>query len=769
MKERLNIALIVGDIRDMYSNSITKGAMRAARETGNNILIVPGRYFQAKKELLYEEYEYQYQTLFSYFTENNIDVVIACTSTVGIVSGSMSRNSLQKFLDRMNGIPVITVSGDSKDIPNICYDNKSGIKEGMNVMIQKQMCTKIAMVAGPKENLDSMERVEAYKESLEEHGMSIDERLIIHCDFTEKCMFDVINLFKSIKGIDGVVFANDRMAIGGYEAMRELDLQVGVDVSFMGFDNLEKDINLDPPLASVVADAETIGYEALKMAVDYIKYDDRENRVIPTHFVMRDSVLRSGNTIEQINHFQYKITPNTDFDTFAKQTFIYIYNPTVNNANKDKIYRAYLFFILEVEKLYRNEKFGRELLTSMAQSFNKLFEADERFEIDIGKFTILMEEIKEAIYENTTSKTKKNIIVNISAYVYRRLASILSLRESDEDYQLKKIQHEIYRISADMIGFDGVSEKNYASIISNFNKIGIDHTFLYLFKEPIKHGIDDTFIPGEFLYLKAMQIGGVVSSPSDREQMIPISELFDYSFSKMKNPGHLVMLNLYVRDMIYGVLVCDIPYRVFSYYESLIYQVSCAIRILHLLMFTQETSNQLKESLDLITKNNIKLDTLAKQDELTGIYNRRGFFIEADNILENKEDKKRYVVVGFADTDNLKTVNDTYGHDEGDLIITESSKILSEALDSRGVIARLGGDEFAFLFLSDDKEADKVFFKDFEKKVEEYNSKVDKPYTLSISLGMNVYEYSENIDLKELLESADKEMYHIKKKRRNRQ
>ena len=506
---------------------------------------------------------------------------------------------------------------------------------------------------------------------------------------------------------------------------------------------------------AVVADAENIVYEALNMAIYYVRYNDNENRVIPTKFVMRDSILRGGNTLDEINYFQYKIRPDTDFDTFAKQTFLYIYNPKVNNANKDKIYRAYLFFILEVEKLYRNEKFGKELLTSMAQSFNKLFEVDERFEIDIGKFTILMESIKEAIYENTTSKTKKNLIVVISAYVYRRLASILSLRESDDDYHLKKIQHEIYRISADMIVFDEVNEKNYASIISNFNKIGIDHTFLYLFKEPIKHNYDDIFVPGEFLYLKAMQIDGVVSSPSDREQMIPISELFEYSFSKMKDPGHLVMLNLYVRDMIYGVLICDIPYRVFSYYESLIYQVSCAIRILHLLMYTQE--------------NNIKLDNLAKKDELTGIYNRRGFFSESDSLLANEEEKKKYVVVGFADTDNLKTINDTYGHDEGDLIITESSRILTDTLDSRGVIARLGGDEFAFMFFSDRDDEDKVFFKDFEKRVQDYNEKVDKPYTLSISLGMNVYEYSENIDLKELLDSADKEMYHIKKKRRNRQ
>ena len=108
-------------------------------------------------------------------------------------------------------------------------------------MITKQKCSKIAMVAGPKENLDSIERVEAYKEALIEHGRPVEDRLIIHCDFTEKCMFDVINLFKSVRGIDGVVFANDRMAIGGYEAMKEIGLVVGRDVSFMGFDNIEQD------------------------------------------------------------------------------------------------------------------------------------------------------------------------------------------------------------------------------------------------------------------------------------------------------------------------------------------------------------------------------------------------------------------------------------------------------------------------------------------------------------------------------------------------
>ncbi|MBQ3955400.1 MAG: GGDEF domain-containing protein, partial [Clostridia bacterium] len=256
-------------------------------------------------------------------------------------------------------------------------------------------------------------------------------------------------------------------------------------------------------------------------------------------------------------------------------------------------------------------------------------------------------------------------------------------------------------------------------------------------------------------------------SPSDREQMIPVSEMFEYAFSKMDQSGHLVMLNLYVRDMVYGVLVCDIPYNIFSYYESLIYQVSCAIRILHLLMYTQETGNQLKESLEIITKNNLRLDTLAKQDELTGIYNRRGFYIEAENLRKEEAENHKYIIVGFADTDNLKMINDTYGHDEGDNIIIGSANVLSDTLGNRGVIARMGGDEFAFVFMSNNRDEEKEFYDSFEDNINKYNEESEKEYRLSISLGMYVYEYNEDIDLKELLESADQEMYHIKKKRRN--
>ena len=77
------------------------------------------------------------------------------------MSDSTGRNSLDKFRKRLQNIPMIAISGDSPDIPNIRYDNKNGITRGVYHMVRNQRCRKIAMVGGPEDNPDTRERVEA--------------------------------------------------------------------------------------------------------------------------------------------------------------------------------------------------------------------------------------------------------------------------------------------------------------------------------------------------------------------------------------------------------------------------------------------------------------------------------------------------------------------------------------------------------------------------------------------------------------------------------
>ncbi len=160
----------------------------------------------------------------------------------------------------------------------------------------------------------------------------------------------------------------------------------------------------------------------------------------------------------------------------------------------------------------------------------------------------------------------------------------------------------------------------------------------------------------------------------------------------------------------------------------------------------------------------VELKTLSMTDELTGLYNRRGFIHEAKKKLEEaqKENKKLYLY--FIDMDGLKSINDTLGHEFGDMAIRDFSKILKQSFRLSDVIARLGGDEFAVIMV-DEHVTPEMVTKRLQKKINEYNELNSmNVYKLSISLGIESLDPENPITIEEMLRIADEKMYHQKKR-----
>ncbi len=583
-----NIALLLGDIRDVYSNEVVKGAMQAAKENGSNLLIVPGRYFQAGEEYLLGEHEYQYQTLFTYFTKNNVDMVILCAGSVGYVSDCDGRNSLDLFRKRIGNIPLITISGDAPGVPNVRYDNFSGIHKGITYMLKNQHCKKIAMVGGEKENPDTKERVYAYKNAIVSLGGTVDEELIVYGDFTERSEPLIYDFLKAHPDVDGVVFANDGMAIAGYRSAKKLGRVVGKDIAFLGFDNIEQDNYMDPPLASVDADAYGLGYAAVMESLHYLHTRRAADHIIPSRFVIRSSIILHGEQELVKQSLGYGIDKYTNFDDLAKSSFDYFYDARNGDLDRDELFEYFGKFMSDLSAVIFAEDITTEQVEELRLSYKRLFEEDENGSINIGKFMYFLEVMEQAMLDHSQNETKQKHIVRISSFAYKYLSYVISLRESNTANRLNNARHEINRISADLIGLQNVSDKTYASVLSKFGRFGVKHCFLYLYDKPIRHEISDEFIPDEALYLKAALNDGELYSPSKEEQKIPISDIFSFAFSESGEFGYLIMLNLFIRDMIYGVILCDIPYEIFDYHESINSQMNSAIGVISLLQEAEE-------------------------------------------------------------------------------------------------------------------------------------------------------------------------------------
>jgi len=233
------------------------------------------------------------------------------------------------------------------------------------------------------------------------------------------------------------------------------------------------------------------------------------------------------------------------------------------------------------------------------------------------------------------------------------------------------------------------------------------------------------------------------------------------------NPGHYIFYPVFSADKQYGYIICKMKG---SNYASVNVYLRIIINSLAQAYIYSKAVRE-KENLSMenqrLLNNNSDLNLKSKMDELTKIFNRRGLLQYGQQLINFSLEMETSGLVIFADMDGLKTINDTYGHKVGDVSIETEAKVLKESFRKSDIIGRLSGDEFAVIApgLTLD------IFKKCRQKVKDLNNKFSKEaglqFDLSISLGAVEFS-SENSNLLELLQQADKKLYEEKKKKHSK-
>jgi len=161
-----------------------------------------------------------------------------------------------------------------------------------------------------------------------------------------------------------------------------------------------------------------------------------------------------------------------------------------------------------------------------------------------------------------------------------------------------------------------------------------------------------------------------------------------------------------------------------------------------------------------------KLHAMSLTDDLTGLYNRRGFFTLAQQQMKVAERTKKNMLLFFADLDKMKHINDTLGHQEGDNALIEIATILREAFRESDIMGRMGGDEFACLAIDTSDETREVLIKRLHNTLDNYN-RPEKNYQLSLSIGIAHYNPETPSTLDELMAEADTLMYEEKRNKQH--
>jgi diguanylate cyclase (GGDEF)-like protein/PAS domain S-box-containing protein len=161
---------------------------------------------------------------------------------------------------------------------------------------------------------------------------------------------------------------------------------------------------------------------------------------------------------------------------------------------------------------------------------------------------------------------------------------------------------------------------------------------------------------------------------------------------------------------------------------------------------------------------NAELENLSLVDDLTGLYNRKGFLALAHHRVKMAQRAGEPFFVAFVDLDDLKQINDKFGHQAGNCALVDAANVLKQSFRDSDILARLGGDEFAvFIAEADDQKITRRILHNLAA----HNDSARSQYCLSFSMGIVPGVSSEGFEIEALLAQADALMYQQKRQKRS--
>lgn len=222
-----------------------------------------------------------------------------------------------------------------------------------------------------------------------------------------------------------------------------------------------------------------------------------------------------------------------------------------------------------------------------------------------------------------------------------------------------------------------------------------------------------------------------------------------------KNPSDYFVNPIFYGPNQYGYFIYRPGNKQYNLYSVYMRIVSNSIVLAYLY------TNKLIENTSL-EKKNMELSISSRTDELTKVFNRRGFLFLGQKTMDLTLQMDSEGLVLFGDMDGLKKINDTYGHEAGDIAIKAEAEILSKCFRLNDVIGRMGGDEFAIVASGLKMERLDILRNQIETECANWKNKNNYPFSISISLGAVPFNKEQN-NLEELISRADSAQYQEKR------
>lgn len=758
--KRITVGLLVNSIQNDYSTLMCQGASIAAEKLDVNLIIVPGREVNATWDnIAINRFENQSSVLYSFINSNNVDVLLVSMGTVGFFLSDAQRKD---FLSQYRDMKIIVLESEVEGYPSMLFD-MGGLREEIEHIIRVHGKRKLAFLSGPENNHVADERLEVFRQVMKENGLEYDESYIAYGDFTDYCDLTVEKMFDGFSdGMpEAIICANDTMVKSVKKVCQARGIRLGTDLLVAGYDDAAFASVMVPSLTTVKSNIMTMGYQAVESAVNYCITGVYEKKDVKTSLILRQScgcvpeVIRSTETRGISSEFE------------REQLIQNIIDYTVLKSSLDVIPDVQIdalrnFIGLVYDRVIEKNTFtSAEISVLIADLMS-----DENLDfLTYDSINAVMYALKKLALEQDESAEYREKVYMTFESVFRYISLQFAEKSHATENRMITDRFVFARIADDMMASGKDENEAFVQLMNDISMLHVNSCYIYLYHKSIlgrTNSPEDirNWKRPDYIYLKSVYDNDKFIFPQSRDQRMSYDSFFSHRYISQNKRRTSVLLALYFNDEQYGIMLVECDLGMLSEVMNISKQICTAIKL-------SQFMNQLESALEDVRKVNVKLSAESVSDQLTGIYNRRGFISESEKILREKQGKRCRGAVIYADLDCLKTINDTFGHKEGDFAIRKASEILVNSLRGTDIVGRVGGDEFVAFIMDIGNDQLMSICKRIGESASHFNSISDKPYNIGISIGLYCFDTADGETIDQLMSGADRDLYN-KKKLKNR-
>ena len=752
MSRRITLGLQIDQLVSGYARLIIAGVEDWSKAHDANLIIFSGRVIRSPWA-----HEYQNNVIFDYIRKGTIDALVMAAGT------QLSHQTPEEFgayIQRFDGIPKVSIGARIDEVPSVLIDNRIGILDAMEHLADVHGLRRIAFLRGPEMNGEATARFAAYQEAVRARGLDEDPGLCIEGDFTPVGARQAMTAYLSKHGrpdFQALLAANDEMAIAARRVLGEHGYAVPREVAVIGFDNIGASQFEVPPLTTVDQSLHDQGWTAAAFAARLARGEQvPPTIVLPPHLALRTSC---GCLPREVVDLEGLPTVPGGARALADA-----------HAVVDRCVTRFAGKGLTLpDRAPRDLLASLVTLTDTAEFLKVYHEAliDEIIRgVDIAYWQALLTVIQEDLIERARSPDQ---VAGLWARFQKArvlLAGLLRIEQGKERTDLLGHLQTLRSVMERLVSVASIEEL-MTNLTDGLNRIDIKTCFIAGYSVEVQHRRDQTWVIPDSAEITLAMVGGErVLLHREEATFSPSVHLVPPTLLPASLRYLLVVTAMYFREDQIGYILFEPGARDNTIYETFCVQLSNILQGSRLLTARQKAEERLRQVLTELEDYNEKLSGLSQTDELTGLYNRRGFLSFGTQSLALARRMGRHGNVFFADLDDLKKINDTFGHLEGDLAIRQAAGLLTATFRHMDIIARLGGDEFTILAVDTAPDFHAILRRRLEAGLAAHNAESKKPYRLSMSVGAVSFDQSSTVTLAELLEQADETLYEEKKRRK---